>query len=245
MTKHNEGIWIIGYGSLIYKPPPYWKHRVPGIVHGFVRRFWQSSIDHRGTPASPGRVATLIPYEKIVCNPDFEQDLGMWRGTNPGGRYDLRLLAVAYYIPPEYAQLVTEYLDIREQNGYSIHKITIHLMKDKNQDCELQTLLEQLPVHQQSGKHILESTVYIGTEDNEAFVGIENIIDTANIIAGNEGPSGPNYEYLKLLHDSLSEMASELNESLECIEDSYLSALLAQTELIRREKEKENVSTTM
>ncbi|QEU59833.1 hypothetical protein KDRO_C03550 [Kluyveromyces lactis] len=46
MTKDSEGTWVVGYGSLIYKPPPHWKYKVNGIVYGFKRRFWQSSIDH-------------------------------------------------------------------------------------------------------------------------------------------------------------------------------------------------------
>jgi cation transport regulator ChaC len=53
---------IFGYGSLV------WRHDelrhtsvVPARAHGWVRRFWQRSPDHRGTPAAPGRVVTLVP----------------------------------------------------------------------------------------------------------------------------------------------------------------------------------------
>nr|ODO00515.1 hypothetical protein L204_02509 [Cryptococcus depauperatus CBS 7855] len=52
--------WIFGYGSLIFKPPPHTVEQQPGYVKGVVRRFAQSSNDHRGTPESPGRVVTVV-----------------------------------------------------------------------------------------------------------------------------------------------------------------------------------------
>ncbi len=82
--------WLFGYGSLIYKAGfPYLECR-PAVIHGWQRRFWQGSHDHRGTPEAPGRVATLIEA--------------------PGAR----CVGMAYRIPPE----ALGPLDLREKNGY-------------------------------------------------------------------------------------------------------------------------------
>ena len=89
----NDGHWIFGYGSLIYKVDfPFLQREVASIT-GWQRRFWQGSHDHRGTPQAPGRVVTLIPARAMVC-----------RG-------------VAYRVEHN----VFEHLDHREKNGYRRH----------------------------------------------------------------------------------------------------------------------------
>lgn len=101
--------WLYGYGSLIWKPPPHFDRRIPGYVTGYVRRFWQASEDHRGTPEAPGRVVTLIERS-------YWEDLTDHHDAAPE-----KVWGVAYRITPDKVAEVKDYLDIREINGYSIH----------------------------------------------------------------------------------------------------------------------------
>jgi len=86
---HSE-VWLFGYGSLIYKADFNFIERRPASIRHWVRRFWQGSHDHRGTPDAPGRVVTLIPQTDAVC------------------------VGMAYLITPE----TFAHLDVREKNGY-------------------------------------------------------------------------------------------------------------------------------
>ncbi|CAI4060658.1 hypothetical protein SKDZ_05G2430 [Saccharomyces kudriavzevii ZP591] len=225
MTIKNSGIWVLGYGSLIYKPPSHYTHRIPAIIHGFARRFWQSSTDHRGTPESPGRVATLVPHEEIVNQAVFLKNVNLYSESAPiQGPEDLITIGVVYYVPPEHAQEVKEYLDVREQNGYTIHEVEVHLETDQEHEVELGEALEQLPRHNKTGKPVLRTTVYIGTVNNEAFIGPEAVDETARVIATSHGPSGSNYEYLAKLQHALVQMPIMKEGML--ITDHYLTALL-------------------
>lgn len=107
--------WLFGYGSLIWKPPPHFDERVPGYISGYVRRFWQASEDHRGTPLSPGRVVTLI-----------ERSFWEMLGDSEHEKTAEKVWGAAYHIIPEKVQEVQEYLDIREINGYSIQYTPFH-----------------------------------------------------------------------------------------------------------------------
>lgn len=86
----HDQIWLFGYGSLIWKADFPYLERRPAHIHGWSRRFWQGSHDHRGTPEAPGRVATLVRDPAALCH------------------------GMAYRITPA----VLAPLDVREKNGY-------------------------------------------------------------------------------------------------------------------------------
>lgn len=86
--------WIFGYGSLIWRPAFAYETARRAALRGWRRRFWQASPDHRGVPAAPGRVVTLVREAEAVC----------W--------------GVAFRAPAaDWARIVAE-LDHRERNGY-------------------------------------------------------------------------------------------------------------------------------
>ena len=89
--------WLFGYGSLVWRPGFRFVEAHPARVEGWLRRFWQASPDHRGTPDAPGRVATLLPSEGAHC----------W------GR--------VYKLAREERERVLAALDRREQAGYTHH----------------------------------------------------------------------------------------------------------------------------
>lgn len=68
-VAHGSGtpsIWVFGYGSLCWNPGFEYSKCVTGYIRGFVRRFWQGNITHRGTPNKPGRVATLMQEKEGI-----------------------------------------------------------------------------------------------------------------------------------------------------------------------------------
>jgi cation transport protein ChaC len=94
MLSMSKRLYVFGYGSLVWRPAFAYRHRQPAVLHGYVRRFWQASTDHRGTPDSPGRVVTLIERPGQSCH------------------------GMAYEIADEHRDEVLTGLDHREQGGY-------------------------------------------------------------------------------------------------------------------------------
>ena len=99
-----------------------------------------------------------------------------------------KVWGVAYRIIPERVAEVKEYLDIREINGYSIH---------------------YTPFHPADGSPPIRALAYIGTPNNEQFVGPQDPQKLARHILASRGPSGPNNEYLYNLDVALEELSPE------------------------------------
>ncbi|KAI9662279.1 MAG: hypothetical protein M1821_008446 [Bathelium mastoideum] len=173
--------------------------RVPGYIEGYVRRFWQASEDHRGTPEFPGRVVTLIErshWERI---------------TNEHGPAPSRVWGAAYHIPPQHVEEVRSYLDIREINGYSIQ------FTPMQSSLELSTTLsDTVNVHTNeagSGAAPINCLVYIGLPDNPQFLGPQEPHALAEHILRSKGPSGENKEYLYMLDAALSELSADSSDA--------------------------------
>ncbi|KAF8588518.1 ChaC-like protein [Ramaria rubella] len=179
---------VFGYGSLIFKPPPHTIAQIPGFLKGFVRRFAQSSSDHRGTPENPGRVVTLIHSE----------DWAAFSGSDPFPEGDI-VWGIAYTIDPEYEVEVRNYLDYREKDGYTINFTDVYAVVDGR---------EQVVVPQVS-----TSFVYVGRNDNPSFVGPEPLDGLAEHIWYSVGPSGRNKDYLYDLAKAVRQLAPESYDS--------------------------------
>lgn len=64
----QTGLWVFGYGSLIWQPDfPVAERRVARL-HGWHRSFCMRSIHHRGTPDAPGLVLALDRAAAAHCD---------------------------------------------------------------------------------------------------------------------------------------------------------------------------------
>ena len=55
-------VWVFGYGSLVWKPDFEFATRKIGHIKGFVRRFWQGNVTHRGVPGRVSHICNALNY---------------------------------------------------------------------------------------------------------------------------------------------------------------------------------------
>ncbi|XP_076017607.1 glutathione-specific gamma-glutamylcyclotransferase 1-like [Genypterus blacodes] len=92
----KSGLWIFGYGSLVWNPGFPFKRRKVGYIRGYKRRFWHGDNFYRGDNEKPGRVVTLLQ----------DQEACTW--------------GVAYEVTDSHMEECLKYLNMREneKGGY-------------------------------------------------------------------------------------------------------------------------------
>lgn len=175
----EPSLWIFGYGSLVWRPDFTHRRVLPAHLHGWVRRFWQGSTDHRGIPSRPGRVVTLLEESDphVVAEKTEASTEGPCWGC-------------AYEVEPAERDAVLATLDHRERGGY------------RRVDVDLTLRVEQAREERVSG------LVYIAEATNQNYLGPAPIESIARQIVSARGPSGANPEYVYELARSLRAMGA-------------------------------------
>lgn len=101
-------LWIFGYGSLCFRADFPYEEKFVGRVSGWRRYFAQKSADHRGTPESPGLVATLLTDAQLA-------ELGVRSDAEPASS----CVGVCYRVSEAETEAVLANLDFREKGGYT------------------------------------------------------------------------------------------------------------------------------
>ncbi|KAK9389120.1 ChaC-like protein-domain-containing protein [Lipomyces mesembrius] len=173
--SHNN-FWIFGYGSLIFKPPPDVEMAVPGYISGYIRRFWQKSHDHRGTPTAPGRVVTLIEreYWETLDDPHAKFE-----------RPDSRTWDHPWKSAPCLCSVGS-----KRTNGYTVHLVPFSPSKSAASP------LSTIPTIVYIGTP--DNDAFAGVE--------ADLDGLAKLILTSKGPSGYNKEYLFKLGDALVDL---------------------------------------
>ncbi len=95
----QDGFWVFGYGSLIWRTGFPYRARILATLPGYRRSFCCISLHYRGTPEVPGLVLAL------------EADIGA------------ECRGLAFHVDPENADEVRAYLRQRELVSYAYNEV--------------------------------------------------------------------------------------------------------------------------
>ncbi|EAL21899.1 hypothetical protein CNBC0400 [Cryptococcus deneoformans B-3501A] len=208
--------WVFGYGSLIFKPPchldnPQADFEVSGYVKGVVRRFAQSSIDHRGTPEHPGRVVTVVEAK-------------VWHGLEGITLKDDEILpddyvwGIAYRIDSEKAEEVKAYMGEKQEKVFERNfPLTLYrlMLITNSARLHLPSCSCIYPISRWEARSYRcepedpafgELLLFFSCKMTDAarhLVGFEPLDTLAKTVLESEGPSGPNKDYLFKLAESV------------------------------------------
>lgn len=179
---------IFGYGSLTWKPPCEASRIIrafPAVIRGYHRRFWMSSVDHRGTAALPGLVATILHHQ----HPDAIR-LKLGPGEIAGMVFQVRGLGD---ILPD--------LDAREKNGYTRTLVPVYeLATPARKNTDVAHADGNSSSAGANSPALGEAVLYLAQPGADpAYTGPLADAEAAALISRAVGPSGRNIEYLSKL----------------------------------------------
>ncbi|CAN8065520.1 unnamed protein product [Agarophyton chilense] len=193
MSNNNE-LWIFGYGSVI------WKHaeiahtrRIEGFIHGYKRRFWQHSHDHRGTSVAPGRVVSVYSraeYTRLGVTHEDERRASRDEGWAVHG--------VAFLVAESQRSAVLSALHARETGGYVAQWLPVY--RGDHHASRAAVVADACQVL------VPRALTFVACCTGDHFAGFAPHAHIATQIARSRGESGENVEYLSMLHLALARM---------------------------------------
>lgn len=165
-TSDTTGMWVFGYGSLIWNPDfPVAETRVARL-HGWHRSFCMRSIHHRGTVADPGLVLALDRAVGAHCD-------GVAFRVQPGAEAaTLATLRERELISSAYLE---EWVQVDLLGGGQVQTLAYVIDPDHEQYCGGLPLKEQAQIiaHAVGGRG--RNCEYLfNTADHLASLGIED-----------------------------------------------------------------------
>jgi len=154
--QYENGIWVFGYGSLIWNPGFAFEAKQRATLTGFNRAFCLWSIHYRGNEQQPGLVLGLDPSHGASCE------------------------GVAYFVPPDAAETVHLYLRKRELVSYAYHERIETLDLEDGQKVQAICYIVD-PVHSQyaGGLSLAEQAQVIKIAKGSAGENLEYLQNTA------------------------------------------------------------------
>ena len=163
-----HGLWVFGYGSLMWNPDFPYTRRARGICNGVHRAFCVRSIHHRGTVQKPGLVL----------------------GLDGGGSCE----GVLFHVPAEAAAATVHYLRRREQINRVYREMfrRVEIMEGAENLAALAATCGGFITPRS-----VRALCFVAERSHPQYVNSLSVADKAQIIRQSRGNSGSNLDYLR------------------------------------------------